>query len=146
MIISDLGKIVSLYLQNSLSNGKYVKYISVSICPGFAPVKHFYSSLACQIRTTSFLHTLKVRRAQVTPGHSEDVCLEHSVIFHSWSSIGSLWQVLSALKKIPKRKDLAESTESSQRPSKHKLQGELEGMLSYSLQKRQRRTTYIACS
>lgn len=62
-------------------------------------------------------------------GHSEDACLEYNVIFHSWSSVGSLWQVLSDLKKIPNRKDLAESTESSQRPSKHKLQ-EREGMLS----------------
>ena len=46
-------------------------------------------------------------------------------------------------KKIPNRKDLAESTESSQRSRKHKLQGELERIFSYSLQKRLRRTTYV---
>lgn len=83
------------------------------------------------------------RAAQVIPGHSEDVCLEYDVIFHSWSRVGSLGQVLSSSRKMPNRKDLAESTESSQRPSKHKLQGELEGRLSYSLQKRLRRTTYV---
>lgn len=79
------------------------------------------------------------------PGHSEDACLEYNEIFHSWSSVGSFQQVLSVLKKTPNRKDLAENTESSQRPSKHKLQGNLEGMLSYSLQKRLRRTTYVTC-
>lgn len=136
---------VSLHLQNSLSNWKdVVKYISAGICPGFASVKYFCCSLVCQNRLTYFLHTVKLRRAAwAIAGYSEDVCLEYNAILTA-GAVYPVWgNTLQLQKKISNRKDLAESTQSGRRSRKHKLQGELERMFSNRLQKRLRRTTYV---
>lgn len=106
-------------------------------------MKYFHCSRLCENRVTDFLHTVKWRTVvRATAGQSEDVRLEFNTILTVGAAYPVWGNTLQRQKKIPKRKDLAESSGSSQRSRKDKLQ-ELQGMFSYSLQNRLGRTTHV---